>query len=276
MATRDEAVEIAVGGQRLAGTLVAPATAIPGVLFVHGWGGSREQYLARAREVAALGCVSLTFDLRGHARSDGRNEDVSREDNLRDVLAAYDALAARPGVDRSAIAAVGSSYGGYLAAILTSLRPVRWLGLRAPALYEDAGWALPKRSLDKERLAAYRRRPVGPGEDRALAACAAFGGDVLLVESERDDVVPHPAVASYRAAFGRARSLTHRVIEGADHGLSEEAWQRAYTSLLVGWVTEMVLGAREGAGGAPEMRPGEAIEPGEDVLDEATRPARPG
>jgi uncharacterized protein len=111
MATRDEAVEIAVDGQRLAGTLVAPATAIPGVLFVHGWGGSREQYLARAREVAALGCVSLTFDLRGHARSDGRNEDVSREDNLRDVLAAYDALAARPGVDRSAIAAVGSSYG---------------------------------------------------------------------------------------------------------------------------------------------------------------------
>ncbi|MES2464467.1 MAG: DnaB-like helicase C-terminal domain-containing protein, partial [Armatimonadota bacterium] len=35
---------------------------------------------------------------------------------------------------------------------------------------------------------------------------------VLLVESEHDDVVPHPAVASFRAAFGRARSLTYRVI----------------------------------------------------------------
>src|SRR3712207_7596311 len=46
---------------------------------------------------------------------------------------AYDALAGRPGVDADAIAVVGSSYGAYLAAVLTSLRPVRWLGLRAPA-----------------------------------------------------------------------------------------------------------------------------------------------
>ncbi len=86
MATRDEAVEIAVGGQRLAGAVVAPATAIPGLLFVHGWGGSQEQYLARAREIAALGCVGLTFDLRGHARHYDQHETVSREDNLRDVL----------------------------------------------------------------------------------------------------------------------------------------------------------------------------------------------
>ena len=99
MPTHDEAIEIGVDGQRLAGTLVAPATTIPGILFVHGWGGSQEQYLARAREVAALGCVSLTFDLRGHARSDGRNEAVSREDNLRDVLAAYDTLTRHPAVD---------------------------------------------------------------------------------------------------------------------------------------------------------------------------------
>ncbi len=280
MPTRDEAVEIPVDGQRLAGTLVAPATAIPGVLFVHGWGGSQEQYIARARDIAALGCVSLTFDLRGHARSDGQSEAVSREDNLRDVLAAYDALAGRPGVDPSAIAVVGSSYGGYLAAILTSLRPVRWLGLRVPALYKDEDWAAPKRSLDKEELAAYRRRHVGPEENRALAACVAFAGDVLLVESEHDDVVPHPAVASFRAAFERARSLTYRMIEGADHGLSEEAWQRSYSSILVAWVTEMVLGAREGDGeaaapsrSAEDRR--EPVEPGEEVLEEGTRLVQP-
>jgi pimeloyl-ACP methyl ester carboxylesterase len=276
MSTRDEAIEIGVDGQRLAGTLVAPATTIPGILFVHGWGGSQEQYLARAREVAALGCVSLTFDLRGHARSDGRNEAVSREDNLRDVLAAYDTLTRHPAVDSRAIAVIGSSYGGYLAAILTSLRPVRWLGLRVPALYKDKDWLLPKRQLDREELAAYRQRHVGPEENRALAACAAFEGDALLVESEHDDVVPYPAVASFRTAFGRARSLTYRVIEGADHGLSEEPWQRAYTSLLVGWITEMVLGAREGA---PPQRTEKAeapppgrVEPGEEVLEEAVSP----
>ena len=97
MPTRDEAIEIAVDDQRVAGTLVTPATVIPGVLFVHGWGASQEQYLARAQQIAALGCVCLTFDLRGHARDELEHERVTREDNLRDVVAAYDLLAGAAG-----------------------------------------------------------------------------------------------------------------------------------------------------------------------------------
>src|SRR5881296_1671289 len=110
MPTRDDIIDIAVDDHHIAGTLVTPATAAPGVLFVHGWGGSQEQYLARAREVAALGCVCLTFDLRGHAKTQPQHETVSRGDNLRDVLAAYDVLADHRGVNPSAIAVVGSSY----------------------------------------------------------------------------------------------------------------------------------------------------------------------
>src|SRR6476661_7806680 len=102
MPTRDKAIEIAVGDRHIAGTLVMPAPATPGILLVHGWGGSHDEY-----------------DL------------VTREDNLHDVIAAYDRLVAQPAVDDKAIAVVGSSYGGYLAAILTSRRRVRWLGLRA-------------------------------------------------------------------------------------------------------------------------------------------------
>src|SRR3954454_16116987 len=118
MPTRDEAIEIGVDGQHIAGTLVVPATLIPGVLFVHGWGGNQEQYLARAREIAALGCICLTFDLRGHAQTRLQYETVSRAANLADVLAAYDLLAQRRHVDKTSIAVVGSSYGGYLSAIL--------------------------------------------------------------------------------------------------------------------------------------------------------------
>jgi pimeloyl-ACP methyl ester carboxylesterase len=259
MATHDEAVEIPVDGGggrrlRLPGTLVAPAAQVPGVLFVQGWGSGQEQYLARARQVAALGCHCLTFEPRGVARDHPEHETVTREDNLSDVLAAYDLLAGRRPVDRAAIGVVGASYGAYLAAVLASLRPVRWLALRAPALYRDEDWASPKRRLDRDELAAYRRRPLEPEANRALRACAAFAGDVLVVESERDEVVPHPAVANYLAAFGKARSLTYRVIAGADHALSEAAWQDAYTALLVDWATEMVLGARGGAAAAPDAR----------------------
>jgi len=58
--------------------------------------------------------------------------------------------------------------------------------------------------------------------------------------------VPHPTIQNYVEAARHARSLTYRVIAGADHGLSQEPSQRAYTSLLVNWLTEMVFGARQG------------------------------
>jgi dienelactone hydrolase len=254
--------------------LVMPAPAMPGILLVHGWGGSQEQYLARAREIAALGCTCLTFDLRGHARDQREHDLVTREDNLHDVVAAYDLLVAQPAVDDKAIAVVGSSYGGYLAAILTSRRRVRWLGLRAPALYWDEDWASPKRLLDREKLAAYRRQLVQAEENRALSACADFAGDVLVVESQFDDIVPHPVIGSYLAAFTQANSLTHRVIEEADHGLSEVADQQAYTALLVRWMSEMVLGARHSSDATTSAPSGleaastDVVEAGEEMLDE--------
>jgi uncharacterized protein len=265
MSSIDSPIEIPVeDDRRIPGTLVTPATALPGVLFVQGWGSGQEQYLARAREIAALGCVCLTFEPRGVAHGDPEHETVTREENLRDILAAYDALANQPHVDASAIGVVGSSYGAYLSAVLSSLRPIRWLAMRVPALYKDEDWALPKRTLDRDELAAYRRRSVDASENRALGACAAFRGDVLIVESEHDDVVPHPVIANYMAAFEKAHSLTYRVIAGADHGLSKEPWQQAYTSLLVSWAAEMVLGAREGGaepGAHTQLRPSPVREP---------------
>jgi pimeloyl-ACP methyl ester carboxylesterase len=253
MATHDDRIDIPVDDQHISATLITPATVVPGVLFLHGWGGNQDQYLARAREIAALGCVCLTVDLRGHAGTKAQQQTVTREDNLRDALAAYDKLVSHRLVDRSAIAVVGSSYGGYLATILSSLRPVRWLALRVPALYRDEDWALPKEQLKKYGLAAYRRGSVSPDKNRALGACAAFKGDVLIVESEHDDIIPHPVIENYLVAFRNAHSLTYRVIEGADHALSEAPWQQAYTSHLVNWATEMVLGARE-RGSASEVR----------------------
>ncbi|MFR0657014.1 hypothetical protein SB719_20945, partial [Pantoea sp. SIMBA_079] len=83
-----------------------------------------------------------------------------------------------------------------------------------------------------------------PEDNRALGACTAFEGDVLIVESEHDDRVPHANIVSYIGAFRRARSMTYRVIQGADHALTDVAARRAYSTLLTHWTSEMVLGAR--------------------------------
>src|SRR5258705_6466711 len=94
-----ETLDIPVEGESIAASLLAPSAAVPGVLFVHGWGGSQEQDLARAREAAALGCVCLTFDLRGHSRTEQQRKLVSREHNLKDLVAAYDLFAAQHSVE---------------------------------------------------------------------------------------------------------------------------------------------------------------------------------
>src|SRR5262245_55374463 len=247
MATYDESIEISVDHDRIAGTLITPRTLVPGILFVHGWGGSQEQYVARARKIASLGCVCLTFDLRGHALTKPQFSTVSRALNLRDVLAAYDLLAQRHHVDPDSIAVIGSSYGGYLSAILTTMRPVKWLALRAPALYMDTGWDSPKLQLHKDQdLITYRSSLVPVEENRALQACRDFKGDVLLIQSENDIRIPKAVLPSYREACKEARSLTYRCIEGADHGLTRESDHRAYTSMLVNWLKEMVFHARTG------------------------------
>ena len=237
-------VSLSVDDQKLVGTMLRPEVPVPGFLFIHGWGGDQDEDLGHAEELARLGCVCFTFDLRGHAGSDAAKDQVTRQDGLDDVLAAYDYLAAQPLVDRSAIGVVGTSYGGYLAMLLTAQRPVRWLAMRVPALYPDDQWDTPKAKLDKAVVRAYRQQPHAPGADRALSACAAFQGDVLIVESECDEQIPREAMLSMQAAFRRTNSLSHRIIQGATHAMRDPQHQRIYSTLLTGWIAEMVRASR--------------------------------
>ena len=235
-------VAIPVGRQRIHGKLVRPPSAAahaPAIAFVHGWGDTQRRNVGVAKRMSAGGFVCLTFNLRGHARTRAQRETVTRAQNLADVIAAYDLLAAGPGVDAGRIGVVASSYGAYLATLLTAERKIRWLALHAPAIYMDADFDRPKRQLNLDpRLAAYRRRRLEPGANRALTAAARFQGDVLIGESERDDVIPHQVVANYVRAFDGARSLQHEILAGADHGLSRETWRRQLGALVVDWAAK--------------------------------------
>ena len=85
-----------MGNEQIAGTFLTAAAKVPGILFVHGWGGSQQRDLARAKGIAGLGCVCLTFDLRGHEKTEVQKKTVTREDNLADLVAVYDLLASHP------------------------------------------------------------------------------------------------------------------------------------------------------------------------------------
>ncbi|KLA98081.1 alpha/beta hydrolase family protein [Xanthomonas hortorum] len=244
MEAKLSSIQIPVDQDALSGTLLTPS-GMPAVLFVHGWGGSQHHNLLRAREAVGLGCICMTFDLRGHEGYASMRQTVTRAQNLDDIKAVYDQLAHLPYVDAQSIAVVGLSYGGYLSALLTRERPVEWLALRSPALYKDEHWDHPKVSLNADpELMDYRQRTLTPDDNIALAACAQYKGDVLLVEAENDVIVPHPVLRNYADAFVNARSLSTRVIAGADHALSVKEHQQHYTRALIDWLTEKVVGRR--------------------------------
>src|SRR5436190_9198545 len=140
MKKRERIIQLEVGMRRIAGTVISPEPMLKGMLFIHGWAGNQEQYLVRARQIAALGCVCLTFDLHGHAATSAFQATVTREENLADVVAAYDFLAGLLNVNADAIGVVGSSYGGYLAALLTAVRPVQWFALCARGVSREPDW----------------------------------------------------------------------------------------------------------------------------------------
>jgi uncharacterized protein len=234
-------VRIPVDRQHIAGTVLLPEAdgrRRPALVVVHGWGSTQRRSIGEARESVAAGFVCLTFNLRGHARTREQRDTVTRAQNLRDLIAAYDVLVARDEVDVSSISVVGTSYGGYLATLLPNERKVRRLALRAPALYKDDDFDRPKRQLNLDSdLPAYRRRRLEPAENRALRAAARFEGDVLIVESEDDTVIPHAVIDNYVRAFRAACTTQYQLLAHADHGLSGLAARRAWSALLMRWLT---------------------------------------
>lgn len=160
----------------------------------------------------------------------------TREDSLARVLEDYMNLVAVRGVARSRLALLGFSYGAYMACFLAAAKPARLLVLRCPALYPDDDWTVPKEELDKRELGAYRARVHGPAQNKALDCCARFEGEVLLIDSECDQVIAPTVIASYERSFVHARSLTRLTLEGADHQLSEPRWQQQYHAAVVDWL----------------------------------------
>lgn len=207
----------------------------PALLVLPGWDDDgRAQYDALHRDLGADGWQCRRADLPDAQWPAAERAAVSREDTLRQALRDYQRLHAQVRPDGMGV--LGFSYGGYMAALLAGMYPFDWLVLRSPAIYRDEDWSTPKEDLDKRALDAYRRQAHLPNTNRALAACAAFRGDVLLVQSERDQVVPGPVAESYAWAFGSARSLERHMLLGADHELSQAQWRQTYHRIVLDWL----------------------------------------
>jgi uncharacterized protein len=187
---------------------------LPGLLFVHGFRSDQRGYQIRAEIVARkLRTVGLAFDLSGHGTS-GSTIDLqwlTPRHHVADVTAAYDELIRNPLVDSGRIGVCAASYGAYLAVLLTRRRAVSRLLLRAPAMRKDDHYDGP---LVGDALFGH----VDPSLASMLTeSLRAFEGEVLILESAVDEVIPHSVIQAYLGASPKAQYV---IIPGATHGLT--------------------------------------------------------
>lgn len=208
----------------------------PALIFIHGWSSNQTGNIERAKELAKIGFICLTIDLRGHGLSDGKLEEFSRKDHLEDALVAYDYLKSQPDVDHEQIGVIGASYGAYLGAILTLHRKIKWLVMRVPALYFDEKFNVPSLELigDNKEKEAFRSFDLTPEKALPLKGVSEFSGDILLIESEKDAMIPHATIENY-LDFINKKQLTYKVMQDTPHDLRTDSQKKNYIDILIQW-----------------------------------------
>lgn len=236
----EEYVTLNVQGQKVTAKLFKPQGEAKkvAVLFLHGWTGRPNTHAAAF--LAEQGYYALTLVFRGHEGSEGDIKTVTAGDSLADAEAAYDYLQQQlpAGVG---IVAVGNSYGGYIATLLSTTRELEGLSLRVPATYPDANFSEPKwgRGHDDPAVATWRLTAVNPEENRAFRAVHNFKGEVQIIEAGLDAIVPHQAVQNYVAATDPAR-LEYHLMKDWPHSLSDHPQRnQEFKDILISWLTKL-------------------------------------
>jgi uncharacterized protein len=236
-------ISFKVEGDKLTGTLFFPdrsKPSSPAVMFLHGWKSDETGYMKRAIPLTKLGYICMSFNLRGHGTSEGDIKRVTLSDSLKDAIAAYDFLASQKGVDRKAIHAVGSSYGGYLTARLPAERKLKSLVLRVPAIYKDEDFKKRKHTISISHLDIRTIRSHKPHNNMALNAISKFRGGILLIESEHDDKIPH-AIIENCIKSAKEGKLTYKLMVGASHSLNTIGQKKEFVDLMTVWFKKQKL-----------------------------------
>lgn len=237
-------VTISVPSGKLKGFLFYPKkrTRAPAVLFLHGWASAQNRYADLAKKCVRAGFAAITVDLRGHGMTGGDIGKLTRKEYLDDVVTVYDYLAKRRRINGKKMIVFGSSFGGYMAALLVGKRKPAGIVLRAPANIRDEKFALrPQQDFslhwDKTGIPWHRKR-LRPQGTYALSAVRRFPGHVLLIELGKDKVIPRQTILNYANAVKDKRMLTHTVLKGAPHGSPKGAIKRRHDELVLSWLKE--------------------------------------
>jgi dienelactone hydrolase len=216
-------------GRRVNAFLMVPDGKGPfgGVVFQHGSGQDRSEFVAEALALAQRGAVGVLLDepwVRSNSSAPpdrlARNIRQNYVDNVVDVRRAVDLLQSRPDVDGKRIGFVGHSYGAAIGAITSGVEPrIKALNLLSGGGTPSRGYAqIIGHSPAKQR--AYRRLLQTIDPVRYIGHAAPRR---LFIEAGRhDEIIPQPDLKALIAAASKPKRVKWF---DAGHALTIAAFQ---------------------------------------------------
>ena len=176
----------------------------------------------------------MAFDFRGCGESEGVFEDSTVHNNITDAQAALDFLLKQKGIKKMSIGLVGVSRGGHVAVVIAGKNPnIISLILRAPVAYPTDLVDLPKGQRQGDNWLKDKSRWI---DSPAFEAVANFKNFLLILESEKDEIIPLEMLEEYKKRSGAMFSEI-QTIKGAGHNLGEpeSPYREEFKKMVVAW-----------------------------------------
>jgi Dipeptidyl aminopeptidases/acylaminoacyl-peptidases len=178
------------------------------------------------------GLVCMTAAFRGMG-SGGDIKTLTRSDFLDDAKAVYDFAANLDGIDHERISVAGESFGSYMSCLLSTARPIKNLILRVPTDFPKEGfYDVPQVNIAGNLSRGWKMKRHSPEESFALEAIHNFKNNIFIIESEKDEFIPHQTIENYLAAAPERNHVEYHLLKNASHGLSIKLYE--YIKILYG------------------------------------------
>jgi dienelactone hydrolase len=233
---KKQEVEFKVGKEVLRGSLFVPdgKGPFPAVVFYHGRGSSRKNYLPIAEKLAQNGIIGLAFDFRGCGISDGEFKKQTHRMGIEDAKAALEFLL-RQNVDRQRIGIQGTSFGGYITGmVLKDNDFIKSVVLRAPSAHSMINFI--SKPTPPDNYFQKRENWKNSGSYKGLEK---FRGALLVIESEKDELLSAETVQKYYKVAVNAQKRKLYIQKNVGHSLSDNPeGRKEFNEVTFNWFLE--------------------------------------
>ena len=218
------------------------------VVVVHGLDETRSHDLELVRDLLGQDFAALTFDLRGHGKSDKAQMGAALHEQD-DVLGAVDFVLSERGAVSGRIFLLGISYGGAIA-LLTGVREGAVAGVYADSAFADMTDLLVKEISDRTPVPRWGAELLQPGIIRTArwfkgiditlvrpeVAVPRYAYAIGLTHCQDDERVPIDHLWRLRAAAAPGPQLT--VYTGCAHAEGYDNYPEQYVAEVVSYFNE--------------------------------------